>query len=57
MIGDHSSLLILKVDFIYVKNRILKLNVGCVKTKWPANRVFSLTRGSMSMLKKEFAYE
>ena len=29
--GDHSSLLILKVDFIYVKNMILKLNMRALK--------------------------
>ena len=41
MNGDHSSLLILKVDFIFVKNSMRKLNIGCVKTKWSANSVFT----------------
>ena len=29
--GDHSSLLILKVDFIYVKNSIRKPNMRAIK--------------------------
>ena len=29
--GDHSSLLILKVDSIYVKNSIRKLNMRAIK--------------------------
>ena len=31
MNGDDSSLLILKVDFTYVKNRILKLIMGALR--------------------------